>query len=307
MSAHIKGIVKQLTPESETLHWEIPKPWSGNEIKHTSLSELDAVLDTSRFHISLPISGEEPYLVDGKNYTAQEGEYFIFNPHQTARAFGVFKKNVAGYCIFLSEKTISETADAIGQSIEKSLNSPFDYVWQQQEFMVKSYRLQENSLGQYLSRLRQKLISASDEEFIDWDRFYYNLATEFLQTHRQIGQHLEAIPAVRTLTKQEIYKRLSSARSYILENYKESFSLDDLGNVAFMSKYHTLRLYRQIYGLTPYQQVLQLRIKHAKELLLKGYSPTDVAMKLSFSDRRAFTKVFKKMEGITPSIFQENL
>ena len=151
MAAHIRGIVRQLTTESESLKWTAPKPWLGNEIKYSSLIEIDAELDTSRFHISIPISGTEPYLVDGKNHTAKAGEYFVFNPKQTASASGIFKKHVNGYCIFIDEKTMLEAAHVIGLPVEKILDSPFDYPWQQQAFMVKSYGLNENSFGKYLS------------------------------------------------------------------------------------------------------------------------------------------------------------
>ena len=306
MAGYIKGNVRQLTPEHGLLKWDTPKPWTGNEIKFTSLSEIDMELDTTRFHISLPVSGKEPYVVDGKNYTAEEGEYFVFNPKQTARAAGIFEEKAEGYCIFLTEKLLQETARGIGLSVEKTMHSPFDYSWQQQEFMVKTYRLEENSFGQYLYRLKQRLIDQVDNSLIDWDTFYFDLAASFLQTHRQIGKQLQAIPSTRIATKQEIYRRLSLAHCFILENYADPISLDDLEKVAFFSKYHILRLYRQIYGLTPYQHILKLRIEKAKQLLRKNYSPSEVAQRLSFSDRRAFAKGFKKLVGVAPSVYMKN-
>ena len=118
---------------------------------------------------------------------------------------------------------------------------------------------------------------------------------------------LQAIPSVRTLTKQEIYRRLSRAHVFILENFAEPVSLGDLEKVAFFSKFHIVRLYRHIYGLTPHQHILRLRIERAKALLRKNHSPTEVALQLSFSGRRAFAKTFKKVVGVSPSVFQQNI
>ena len=119
----------------------------------------------------------------------------------------------------------------------------------------------------------------------------------FLKAHRQIGQQLQDIPSVRTITKQEIHRRISLAYAYILENFANPFSLADIEKVAFLSKYYIIRLYRCVYGCTPYQHVLKLRIQKAKELLVKNYSPSEIAFQLSFSDRRAFSKAFKKVVG----------
>ncbi|MCB0597884.1 MAG: helix-turn-helix transcriptional regulator [Phaeodactylibacter sp.] len=307
MAEYFKGMVRQATPGKEALAWQRLAAWAGNEIRFSSVSEVDITLDTSKFHITLPQAGTETFRVDGKPFSAQAGEYFIFNPQQHVRAEGAFKKPVEGYCLFLTEKAILETAHVIGQPIESALDSPFSYPWQQQEFMVKSYCLQENPFGQYLLRLQQNLRHSSREQLIDWDTLYFEMAAEFLRAHRQIGNQLQAIPSVRTLTKQEIYRRLSRAHVFILENFAEPVSLEDLERIAFFSKFHIVRLYRQIYGLTPYQHILHLRIGRAKELLRKDHSPTEVALRLSFSDRRAFAKTFKKIAGVSPSVFrQEN-
>lgn len=303
MAEYYKGMVRQATPGGPALAWRRPVRWAGNEMRFSSISEADITLDTSRFHIAVPACGTETFLVDGKPFSAQAGEYFIFNPRQHVRAEGFFKTPVEGYCFFLTEKTIRETAHAIGRPAEKLLDSPFAYSWQQQEFMVKSYRLHENAFGQFLLRLRQDLLSGPEKQFIDWDALYFEMAAEFLRAHRQIGRHLQAIPSARTLTKQEVYRRISLAHSYILENFDGPISLEDLEKVAFFSKYYIIRMYRQIYGLTPHQHILQLRVERAKELLRKGHSPTEVALRLSFTDRRAFAKIFKQRIGVSPSAF----
>ncbi|MCB0706692.1 MAG: helix-turn-helix transcriptional regulator [Saprospiraceae bacterium] len=302
MKGYYKGFLQQMTPE--LVENSVNSGNGANKIVYSSISELDMKLDTSQFHISMPLRGRELYNVDGKNHSAEVGEYFIFNPKQEVRATGIFKDNVEGVCIFISEKTIYQAAQGIDNKIDKTLDSPFDYPWQQREFLVKNYRLQENFFGNYLSQLPQNFWLPSVDILVDWEAFYFDLASAFIKGHLQIGGHLASIPAIRTLTKHEVYRRLSLAYCHILENFAEPFSLEDLEKVSFFSKYHILRLYRYIYRMTPYQHVLQLRIEKAKILLLNSYSPSDVAMQLSFADRRSFSKVFRKMVGVPPSEFR---
>lgn len=90
---------------------------------------------------------------------------------------------------------------------------------------------------------------------------------------------------------------------YISQKYTEVFTLSDLANIAHLSKYHFSRLFKTEIGLTPYEYLIQIKIKHSKELILKGYSPVEVALELGFADQSHFTNLFKKHTGVTPMIF----
>lgn len=295
-----------MTATAGILDWHEPRPWHGNEMKYTSLLEIAAPLDTSRLHISLPINGREHYVVDGEWQSASASEYFVFNPGQQASAEGQFEKSVEGFCFFITAETLRKAAQALGQPIGCSLDSPFDFDWSSPATLAKNYHLQENQMGKYLERLRQVLLHQPSDLLTDWDQFYFALAAEFLHTHHQIQLQTAAIPATKPATRQEIYQRISRCHRFLLENFAEPFSLEDLEKIAFLSKFHILRLYRQVYGLTPYQHLLQLRVGRAKELLAKDFSPTEVAFQLSFADRRSFAKVFKKIAGMPPNGFRES-
>ena len=55
-------------------------------------------------------------------------------------------------------------------------------------------------------------------------------------------------------------------------------------------------------GLTIQQYLIRLRIGKAKKLLCAtSYSITDIALETGFCDCQHFCKVFKQLEGITPT------
>ena len=90
----------------------------------------------------------------------------------------------------------------------------------------------------------------------------------------------------------------------LVENFTQTIQLDKLARVALLSKFHLLRTYKEVYGITPYKQVLELRLKHSTELMKKDWSFEEIAFRLGFSDRRSFTKAFKKRYGMAPSQYR---
>jgi len=298
MAEYFTGTVKRAQGQPGPLCWQANSQGRGNALKRSSITEVDMTLDTSRFQFCLPVKGAEPYRVDGQLYMVEPTEYFILNTYQQVRAEGRFGQPVEGICIYLSTDTLMEVAQGMKLPLH---NSPFDIPWQQQEFVIKNYRLIENPFGRYLQQLKHQLLQPASTTISDWEAFYYEVAANFLRAHLEIGQQLQSIPAASPATRKETYRRLAIAHSYLREYFHQPLSLDELSRVALLSKYHLVRLYRQVYGQTPYQQVLQFRIEKAKELLQEEHSATEVAYRLSFSDRRAFSKVFKRFTGVAPS------
>lgn len=303
MGNYFQGTVKQAIPNDAMLAWNGLTPWSGNDMKFSSVTELDVVFDASRFHISLPVKGVEPYVVDGEKHWAKEGEYFVFNPNQHASASGKFNDSVDGFCFFITVETLEEVAHAIRNPMDNLLDSPFLYSWQKIDFISQAYDMRGNSFGQFLQNLKQQLIKAKGGSIIDWELFYFEFAKEFILGHHQINNQVSSLEYVRPSTRIELFKRISKVHSYILDNPKRIISLDELQRVGCLSKFQLIRLYKSVYGCTPYQQILIEKIRLAKKMLVNNYSPTQIADELSFADRRTFSRTFKRMVGVPPSSF----
>ncbi|MGE5370867.1 MAG: AraC family transcriptional regulator [Solirubrobacterales bacterium] len=84
----------------------------------------------------------------------------------------------------------------------------------------------------------------------------------------------------------------------------ENLTLGDLAGQACLSKFHFARLFKEETGLSPYEYLLQERIKRAKVLLESGHSPGETAQMIGFSDQSHFTRCFKKHVGVTPARYQ---
>ena len=85
-----------------------------------------------------------------------------------------------------------------------------------------------------------------------------------------------------------------------------SCSLDELSEQFYMSKYYLSREFKQQYGEGISSYVAKLRITRAKELLrFSDLKTGEIATICGISDSNHFLKVFKKLEGMTPTEFRK--
>ena len=98
---------------------------------------------------------------------------------------------------------------------------------------------------------------------------------------------------------------LSSVCEYISDHFAEEITLEDIASYAGFSKFHFSRIFTEYTGETFYQYLQQKRINYAQTLLSNpSLSITDVAYQSGFTSSTAFTRVFRKSTGFTPSQFR---
>lgn len=101
-----------------------------------------------------------------------------------------------------------------------------------------------------------------------------------------------------------LYKRIVQAKLFIDKHYAEPIDLSIIAEEACFSKFHFIRLFKSIYGKTPHNYLISVRIEQAKLLLKQGMPVLSVSMEIGFDSPTSFTAVFKKATGKTPSVFQ---
>ena len=83
-------------------------------------------------------------------------------------------------------------------------------------------------------------------------------------------------------------------------------SLDELAEVAGLSKYHFLRQFSQVVGMTPGAYLRTLRLCHAARKLRTTDMPIlEIALSVGFADHPSFSRAFARHMGMTPSEYQK--
>jgi AraC-like DNA-binding protein len=102
-----------------------------------------------------------------------------------------------------------------------------------------------------------------------------------------------------------LYKRIVKAKLFIDEHYADNIDLDNIAGQAHFSKYHFIRLFKSVYGRTPKNYLIKVRINQAMLLLANGNSVSETGLMVGLDSPTSFTGMFKKIVGKTPSAFQK--
>jgi AraC-like DNA-binding protein len=102
-------------------------------------------------------------------------------------------------------------------------------------------------------------------------------------------------------------RRIDEALRYIELNAADPLDLDILAGVAMMSKYHFLRTFRRVVGMTPYQFLLGVRMRRAAVRLATSSSPVSVvAFETGFGDLSTFNARFRETFGMSPTALRSH-
>lgn len=102
--------------------------------------------------------------------------------------------------------------------------------------------------------------------------------------------------------------KLQRIVDYIHAHLDRDLSLKELAAVVQMSAHYFCQLFKQSTGITPHQYVIRCRIERAKELLIQGkLTISDVAKIVGFVDQSHFHRHFKRLVGITPKAFLQQV
>ncbi|MEL3891844.1 helix-turn-helix domain-containing protein [Ferrovibrio sp. MS7] len=101
------------------------------------------------------------------------------------------------------------------------------------------------------------------------------------------------------------HRRIDRVLRHIEAHAGEALDLDALSGIACMSKYHFLRCFRRITGVTPYDFLLRLRLRRAALKLSETPEPVSaIAYDSGFGDLSTFNHRFRGTFGESPSRFR---
>ena len=91
--------------------------------------------------------------------------------------------------------------------------------------------------------------------------------------------------------------------TYMEKNYEKDISIQELAQQVNMSPSSFSKAFKKAYNTTPNQYLSSIRIEKAKQLLSPTVPLKDVASSVGYQDEFYFSRVFKKLEGISPTIY----
>lgn len=98
------------------------------------------------------------------------------------------------------------------------------------------------------------------------------------------------------------------AKEYIKLNYKKQINLEDVSQSINVSSQYLSRLFKAETGENFIDYLTSIRIEKAKDLLQKtDMSIKEICFQIGYSDPNYFSRLFKKMLGLTPTEYKDKL
>lgn len=104
------------------------------------------------------------------------------------------------------------------------------------------------------------------------------------------------------------YDYVEFVKEYVAVNYMNEVLFSDLAHVAHISRSHLSTLFKKEVGCTFPEYLTQFRISKAKEVMkVPHIKLQEVADMVGYKDYAHFSKAFKKITGLPPETFKQNI
>ena len=101
-------------------------------------------------------------------------------------------------------------------------------------------------------------------------------------------------------------RRIHEAADYITLHYTDNINIDACAEHCKMSRSRFAHLFKEEFGIPPYNYMLKLRLEHATDLLKFSTIPiNEISRQCGFPDPYYFARLFSKNFGVSPSNYRK--
>lgn len=152
----------------------------------------------------------------------------------------------------------------------------------------------------YQLLLQELYTIASAQDYVRDMRIFEKL-TSLLTLLMEESWHPENTPF--TAVKKQ---NLQHVKDYLDQHYQEKIPLDYLAGRFYINKFYLTRIFKEQFGISIHNYLLQIRITHAKQLLrFTDKTIETISTECGIEDANYFSRIFKKIEGISPGAFRK--
>lgn len=132
---------------------------------------------------------------------------------------------------------------------------------------------------------------------------YAESAAHFLTAHLLV-RHRGANPRP-TPTREDL--RLRRVDEFLRANLSAAISLDDIANVAGVSRFHLVRLFKQSHNETPFRRLTRMRMDEAARRLVNSRETvTAIGFACGYENPAHFASAFSRLFGMSPRQYRQN-
>lgn len=222
------------------------------------------------------IKGKEVYVLDGVSYPLRAGDTFVAYPRQS--------------------QLVQSVEDSEWHYIWVGMNGDEVAMLLQQMNFSKNRPVIHTGVNQHVIALHRKMHDCRGNtlhETLSMTGYLYLIFAEFIAAG---NNHKNAAPDM-----------LERALEYIQAHYHEALLVDDVCRAVNVSRSWLYRSFMKYVGLSPIDYIIQQRLIRSCYYLTNTKMPIyEVAEKCGFSDALYYSRLFRRVAGISPTQYRNS-
>ena len=245
------------------------------------------------------MKGSCDYYVNGAKNPIDQASTFFIN-RGSGLVIKAAGKNSAPALLFFRSGFPDLVQHSLNYGDEVLLDEPFNNLPYDFSYLERTHL--DPRLHQTILALVELGVSCSSFSSLEADLRIRDIFEDLLKANRDAYKRSQNIQAAKASTRLEIFRRVSQARDWMDANYTTDITLENIATEAAMNSQHFLRMFKQVYLITPHQYLIERKLKKAR-LLLETTDMTinDICQAIGLESVFSFSILFKRRFGVAPS------
>jgi AraC-like DNA-binding protein len=235
------------------------------------------------FSFGVTLNGRQDFFASGAFHRSLPGNVITFNPGEVHDGHAGTDDTLLYQMLYIHPNQLAPLLESAGVKCSH-------------DFQIAQSMSNDKILRQHILNMAH-FVEHNSANKLEQEAELYQMATRIAQLFGQYAPNSQT---------RRIDSLLLQAQDFINQNICNDISLDDISEHANLSKFHFVRMFRQQFGITPHQYILNFRITRAREALEAGNPLDDVVFNYNFSDLSHFNRRFKPIYGMTPRQYQQH-
>lgn len=276
---------------------------SQNFVMSSTMRSFDAPIKPVGLGIKYVASGQESYWVNNKHMPIIGGQYLLINDSIPTVDAVIKNELTSSICVDIDPKLFN---DVLYQVIKPDELSTYENA---QKYLLSPDLLIRQAKASYqFQKLLNRFLN-SKELLNNHSRaieLIYELTGMLIKENLDLINSCYRLKTAKASTRKELFSRLLLGREILADNIYSTTTIAEVAQACSISEFRFFRLFRQCFGVSPYDYYLTLKIRKSVELRKKGWTWGEISSTLNFNDLSAFNKAFKKIHHFAPTIIEKN-
>jgi AraC family transcriptional regulator len=244
------------------------------------------------------VNGSVGWTVGGREYMVDNTSFLVLgNGEKYSMDFDV-PQTMETACVFFQTGFVEKMAQDATTPLKASLDDP-DRAAPPLPYISRLHADPDRTIVQRVQTLARRCSAALQPSSFEED--FLLISNDLLGLYEQIRSRMERVPALKSSTREELFRRLETGREYIHGHADGPLSLEAVARAACLSRYHFHRVFAQVYEKTPHAYLTEIRLARAQSLLKRGMAVVDVCVDIGFNSPSSFSRLFRTRYGISPA------